>query len=91
MRELQHVIEMLVLFSEGLEIGEEELPKALRETPRPGGPVSPQKSFASAVEDFERRLLSDAIAASGGVKAEAARRLGLDGNQIKYLCRKYDL
>ena len=27
----------------------------------------------------------------GGVKAEAARRLGLDANQIKYLCRKYGL
>jgi two-component system NtrC family response regulator len=90
-RELQHVIEMLVLFSEGLEIGEEELPKALREIPRPRGPVSPPKSFASAVEDFERRLLAEAIAASDGVKAEAARRLGLDANQMKYLCRKFEL
>ena len=49
------------------------------------------EGFAAAVEEFERRLLTDAIAASNGVKAEAARRLGLDGNQIKYLCRKYGL
>jgi len=37
------------------------------------------------------RLPADAIAQAGGVKAEAARRLGLDPNQIKYLCRKYGL
>ncbi len=56
---------------------------------RGGGIARP--GFAAAVEDFERTLLSDAIAAAGGVKAEAARRLGLDANQIKYLCRKYGL
>ncbi len=90
-RELEHVIEMLVLFAEGDTIGEEDLPRALRQTssatPRGAGPVS----FAKAVEDFERRLLTDTIAESGGVKAEAARRLGLDSNQIKYLCRKYGI
>ena len=92
-RELQHVIETLVLFSDGPEIGEDELPKPLREpvrTDAPGAAASP-KGFAAAVEDYEKKLLSDAIAAAGGVKVEAARRLGLDANQIKYLCRKYGL
>jgi len=88
-RELEHVIEMLVLFAEGDEISEEDLPRALRE-------VSAERSgrrlpFSEAVADFERRLLVDTIAEEGGVKAKAARRLGLDGNQIKYLCRKYGL
>ncbi len=90
-RELEHVIEMLVLFSDGETIGEEDLPRVLRKgsagTAKPAGPLS----FARAVEDFERKLLTDAIAESGGVKAEAARRLGLDSNQIKYLCRKYGI
>ncbi|HEY3205057.1 MAG TPA: helix-turn-helix domain-containing protein, partial [Thermoanaerobaculia bacterium] len=90
-RELQHAIEMLVLFSEGEEIGEEDLPRALRNMRPPGGKMTPPKNFAAAVEEYERRLLSDAIAVAGGVKAEAARRLGLDANQIKYLCRKYGL
>ena len=58
---------------------------------RTGGEAAAPKDFAGAVAEFERRLLTDAIAASHGVKAEAARRLGLDGNQIKYLCRKYGL
>ncbi len=90
-REFEHVIEMLVLFSDAETIGEEDLPRVLRKgtagSAKPGGPVP----FARAVEDFERKLLTDAIAESGGVKAEAARRLGLDSNQIKYLCRKYGI
>lgn len=87
-RELEHVVEMLVLFAEGEEISEDDLPRALREvSSKRGGGVS----FAQAVADFESRLLRDTIAEEGGVKAKAARRLGLDANQIKYLCRKYGL
>jgi transcriptional regulator with GAF, ATPase, and Fis domain len=54
-------------------------------------PDVPARGFAEAVEQFERRLLSDAIGSAGGVKAEAARRLGLDANQMKYLSKKYGL
>jgi DNA-binding NtrC family response regulator len=90
-RELEHVIEMLVLFAEGDTIGEEDLPRALRQTSSATPRVTVPVSFSKAVEGFERKLLTDAIAESGGVKAEAARRLGLDSNQIKYLCRKYGI
>jgi DNA-binding NtrC family response regulator len=88
------VIEMLVLFSDGEVIDEADLPRALRRPATPASVASaagPGKGFAAAVEDFEKTILKDAIAAAGGVKAEAARRLGLDANQIKYLCRKYGL
>ena len=88
-RELEHTIEMLVLFSEGEEVSEEDLPRAMREVS--SKETGPKLRFAEAVAEFEKRLLSDAIAGEGGVKARAARRLGLDGNQIKYLCRKYGL
>jgi DNA-binding NtrC family response regulator len=91
-RELEHAIEMLVLFSEGEEIGEEDLPRALRRPNHEAGGVAGRGlPFGRAVEEYEKRLLADAIASAGGVKAEAARRLGLDANQIKYLCRKYGL
>ncbi|MGH9317778.1 MAG: sigma 54-interacting transcriptional regulator, partial [Thermoanaerobaculia bacterium] len=91
-RELEHAVEMLVLFSEGEEIGEEDLPRALRRpSPEPGGAPGKGLPFGKAVEGFEKRLLCDAIASSAGVKAEAARRLGLDSNQMKYLCRKYGI
>jgi DNA-binding NtrC family response regulator len=88
-RELEHVVEMLVLFAESDEITEEDLPRALRAVSSDRS--SPTASFSEAVADFERRILVEAIAGEGGVKARAARRLGLDGNQIKYLCRKYGL
>jgi putative PEP-CTERM system response regulator len=87
-RELEHVVEMLVLFAEGDEIVEDDLPRALREA---SGKHPEDVSFAEAVAAFETRLLADTIAEEGGVKAKAARRLGLDANQIKYLCRKYGL
>ena len=91
-RELEHVIEMLVLFSDGPEIGEEDLPRVLRAGGSgPAGGAPGNLPFERAVEEFEKRLLRDAIEKAGGVKAEAARRLGLDSNQIKYLCRKYGL
>jgi DNA-binding NtrC family response regulator len=88
-RELEHVVEMLVLFAEGDEISEADLPRALRviSAGRPGDDIS----FSRAVAEFEKRLLAETIAEEGGVKAKAARRLGLDANQIKYLCRKYGL
>jgi DNA-binding NtrC family response regulator len=90
-RELQHAVEMLVVFAEDGEVGEEDLPRALRETGgRASGPT-PAEGFAGAVAKFERDLLVEAIAAAGGVKAEAARRLNLDSNQMKYLCRKYGI
>ena len=91
-RELEHVLETLVLFSEGEEIGEEDLPRALRRpSPEQAGAAGRGLPFGKAVEEFELKLLSHAIASAGGVKAEAARRLGLDANQMKYLCRKYAL
>lgn len=88
-RELEHVVEMLVLFSEAESIDEDDLPRVFRS--RETAPVAAPAGFANAVRGYERRLLAAAIEQAGGVKAEAARRLGLDANQIKYLCRKHGL
>jgi DNA-binding NtrC family response regulator len=91
-RELEHAVEMLVLFADGEEVGTEDLPRALRSGAGVGAAeTTPAGSFDEAVKSFEKGLLSRAIAAAGGVKAEAGRRLGLDANQMKYLCRKYGL
>jgi DNA-binding NtrC family response regulator len=87
-RELEHVIELLVLFSEGVEATEEDLPRALRRSTAGERSVG---SLPERVTAFEKNLIVEAIAAANGVKAEAARRLQLDPNQMKYLCRKYGL
>jgi len=88
-RELEHVVELLVLFASGPEATEEDLPRAIRRSA--SGAESGPSSFPDRVAAFEKRILEEAIAASNGVKAEAARRLQLDPNQMKYLCRKYGL
>ncbi len=90
-RELEHAIELLVLFSESELIGEADLPRVFRDAAPSAARAGRAPTFAGAVAEFERSLLSEAITAAGGIKAEAARKLGLDPNQIKYLCRKYGL
>jgi DNA-binding NtrC family response regulator len=87
-RELEHVVELLVLFAEGPEALEEDLPRAFRRSPSGGRSAA---SLPDRVAAYEKNLVAEAIAAAGGTKAEAARRLGLDPNQMKYLCRKYGL
>jgi transcriptional regulator with GAF, ATPase, and Fis domain len=87
-RELEHLVEMLTLMVEEEAI----LPSHL---PAPGqadaDAVGVELPLAGAVARFEKELLVRAIARTGGVKARAAEALGLDPNQMKYLCRKYEL
>ncbi len=91
-RELEHLVEMLTLMVDGDTIGPEHLPGTLSGA---AGAVEPAPaadvSFAVSVKRFEKDLVSQAIARAGGVKARAAEALGLDANQMKYLCRKHGL
>ncbi|PYT09268.1 MAG: hypothetical protein DMF49_02815, partial [Acidobacteria bacterium] len=90
-RELLNVVETAALMADGGAVGPDHLP--MRTEPR-GDPVlsSAEKGgFKQAVSDFERRLLLEAITRAGGNKAKAARELGLDPGQMKYLVKKYDL
>jgi len=92
-RELAHLVEMLTLMVEGEEISRDDLPRSFASA---AGPVPLPEAIAgeslpAAVARFEKELLSRAIARASGVKARAARDLGLDANQMKYLCRKYGL
>ena len=87
-RELEHLVEMLTLMVEEDTI----LPSHLPPTgPAAGVPGDGELPLAAAVARFEKQILVGAIARTGGVKARAAEALGLDANQMKYLCRKYGL
>jgi DNA-binding NtrC family response regulator len=95
-RELEHLVESLVLLTEGETITARDLPKDLRDhTPSlslsgmslPDGGILMEKQVA----EFERRLLSDALQKAAGKKKDAAQLLGLNKDQMKYLCRKYNL
>ncbi|HET9794527.1 MAG TPA: sigma-54 dependent transcriptional regulator [Thermoanaerobaculia bacterium] len=93
-RELEHLVEMLTLMVEAEEITPEDLPAAFgRRTERlsPAETIRPGESLPEAVARYERDLVAAALERSGGVKAKAAREIGIDMNQIRYLCRKHGL
>ncbi len=89
-RELQHVVENLALTADSPVIGAPDLPPAAKALV--GGHADDLPAdFKAAMRLHERRLLEQAIARAGGVKARAARELGLDAAQMKYLVRKHRL
>jgi DNA-binding NtrC family response regulator len=93
-RELEHLVEMLTLMVEGEEVALDDLPGAFTKgsrreaVPSPEG-KPPSEPLPEAVARFERDMVAVAISRAGGVKARAARSLGIDTNQMRYLCRKY--
>ena len=88
-RELEHLVEMFTLMVDGDEVVLDDLPPAFTRSASP--PAGPDLPLPEAVARFERGLLVAAIERAEGVKARAATALGLDANQMKYLCRKYGL
>ena len=89
-RELQHVVESLAFTVQGQIIGARDLPPAAG-LPLAGSAEELPSDFKEAMRLHERRLLERALARTGGVKARAARELGLDPAQMKYLVRKHGL
>lgn|GEM_PF-393578 len=51
----------------------------------------PAGDYHQQVESFRRRLVEEALAAAGGNRSEAARRLGLTRQALSYLVRRFDL
>ncbi|MGH9443148.1 MAG: sigma-54-dependent transcriptional regulator [Thermoanaerobaculia bacterium] len=97
-REMEHLVEMLTLMVEGDEVLAEHLPGSVKTqvpdpTPAAAGAGTPTATdpLPEVVARFERRLVSEALERSGGVKTRAAKALGIDPGQLKYLCRKYQL
>ncbi len=99
-RQLGHVLESSLVLADGdrLDAGDLTLPAPPAERPSPdpgssGDPDDPSSgaSFKEQVTAFERSIVERAIEKSGGNKAAAGRLLGLDDNQIRYLCRKHGI
>jgi len=94
-RELENLIQRLVITVRGNEIQASHLPIRLVEHSvaiqeavlLPGGGTD----FDTEVKSVETALLKAALNRTQGNKAAAARLLQLDGQRMKYLCRKYSL
>lgn len=94
-RELENLIQRLVVTVRGDVIDAKDLPpRVVRES------VAAQEAilvpaegtdFDSEICRLEIALLTTALRRTGGSKAAAARLLNIDGQRIKYLCRKYSL
>jgi transcriptional regulator with GAF, ATPase, and Fis domain len=95
-RELENVIQRVVVMTEGDLITVASLPRDIREAspqlssqkPRlPPSGIDLEKEVAT----FEKQWIELAMSQAHGVKAHAARLLGLNTEKIRYLCRKYNL
>jgi DNA-binding NtrC family response regulator len=58
------------------------------ELPAPPAGEADASPYHAQVDLLRRRLVADALAAAGGVQAEAARRLGLSRQAMSYLVRR---
>lgn len=93
-RELQNLVQRMVLLTEGDEVRLKDLPPVVLQTAAVGSgnnrlPLARAINLDQEVADYERQWLQLALAQAGGVKAEAARLLGLNRDRMKYLCRKH--
>ncbi|MCL5287975.1 MAG: sigma-54 dependent transcriptional regulator [Acidobacteria bacterium] len=93
-RELENVIQRAILMADGDLLLPEHLPAQVRcsDAPAASGQVMiPPEGLKmeQEISQFERRLLECALTQAGGVKAKAAKLLGLTKEQMKYLCRKH--
>jgi DNA-binding NtrC family response regulator len=95
-RELENVIQRVVVMTEDDLITLNSLPRDIRETTErfahdklhiPASGINIEEEVAI----FEKHLIELAISEAHGIKAHAARLLGLNKEKMKYLCRKYSL
>ena len=92
-RELENVIERALLLADGPTIDAGDLPAMNAGDLVPQTDDLPEggKNLNEVLEGIEERLLRQALEAAGGVKAEAARQLGLKSSAFYYKLEKYGI
>jgi DNA-binding NtrC family response regulator len=88
-RELRNVIERAVLLEKTGEIMPGSLPFASRAGKAPD-PLQ-DLNLRSALAAEEKRILTEALMRSGGIRREAARLLGIDARNLGYFLKKHGL
>jgi len=90
-RELQHVLEGAMVLSDGV-IRPDHLPPAIQRAAqaRPAALTGPvlSGSLDEALEEWERRMILDALQQTQGVQARAARILGVSERSLWYRIKK---
>lgn len=91
-RELENLIERAVALSNGDEVTVDALPPVLRgngaHALSPEGPLPEGFALEEYLARIERELIDRALTEAGGVKKEAAARLGLTFRQFRHRVKK---
>ena len=94
-RELENVVEQALVMAEGEVLQTADLPPLTGNgdgDPATSGPLPEGKvDLTRVVEGVEEKLLRQALAQAAGVKAEAARLLGLKPSALYYKLEKYGI
>jgi DNA-binding NtrC family response regulator len=93
-RELENLIERLVVLTPDARLGLESLPeKMLRAVPAPAdvAPADDETTLEGATHALRRRMVVAALAAEGGNRVAAARRLGISRSYLHHLIREHDI
>ncbi len=93
-RELQNVIErMIILDTDGV-LGYDDLPAEIRSSDRKGNKPEPNKlpePTEGSIWDIEKKLIEEALKESNYVIKEAAKKLGMTPRQVSYRVQKYNI
>lgn len=91
-RELENTIERLVVMSSSNVIKPLDLPLTMRElSVESRYRFEDGNALISTIEKVEKTRISEALKQTGGIKARAARLIGLTPRQIGYKIKKYGL
>jgi DNA-binding NtrC family response regulator len=88
-----NALQRAVILAPGDQIRIDDLPETLRNPPEPEAGADPLegRTLPELVEEMERRAIRRALAEHGGVKARAARSLGLPERVLRYKVEKYGI
>ncbi len=89
-RELRNCLERAALMAEGAVIQADDLPLALRLPPEPHCPDEGE-TLDDRLAQLERQWIVEALRATRGVQAQAARRLGIPERSLWYRVKKYGI
>jgi len=90
-RELQNILERMVILDSDGKLTEEDLPPELRERGKKERIDKPVTTNGASIWDVEKELIERALEESGFVIKEAAKRLGMTPRQVSYRIQKYGI
>jgi transcriptional regulator with GAF, ATPase, and Fis domain len=92
-RELMNILQRAVILSADDQIRVGDLPEQVGRPPEPERMDAPlaERTLPDMVEELERRAIRRALSQEGGVKARAARALGLPERVLRYKLKKYGI